>query len=324
MVRVLQTCPDCRAPIGPNVPRDRNLYFTNVKCPSCGSVVEESQLVPKFDRTTIRWSGVPQPEAEMSLETEFLTKTLRHYSLNESPVAHRNTFVGSTVGFEAPVAYFQSAGTQETNKLLEWAVERQEQSQALYTINRSPGATVEGDFKKYVSGLVYGAADDPAQLDSNAWVGLEMYSNETSTFPLSGTPSSAFVRVIQNMKTRTQWKMVVGSTAGPITTVDFSVPTLVTPDENSGGDGHLISIFTDPFSLIVRAYVDGVSRATLSGSHATYPIGIFSGTPVGSYYLNTGMVLFSGAMTGATTIKAALQSVSVVNVEMDKPGSGFI
>ena len=287
------------------------------KCPRCGEVTLIENLVRKTHKPVQFGGGEPDLNEQQVIdiiENYFRTRLKRTNPMMTVPTAARNTFAGSTVEAIPPSLNFWSAGSvAETNKIYEVGFERVDftSSPFAFPTYYARGATNgPSDHTHIYRCQLYGESSVAANLDSTAFVGVEMYSSAQNV--LTATAASAVHRVEQRLDDRSQWRVTFNDGNGGVNLVrNFTVEV-----SNGIVGGAHVEVVYDPFGLTIKTYVDYVLRNTESLSG-------FNGTFFG-HDIAFGGLVYSGTQTGATVIAAQWGAIEVVSVNTGLFGSGLV
>lgn len=226
---------------------------------------------------------------------------LRTYPFTQLPVTRRNTFVGSTLALELPSIVYSTAGAIiESNKILELVVEKRVSDVLFQCFD-------QGDETGHIEILDchwWGNANNPANIDANAFIGIEWGSMGVAP-PFPAIPGQNVVHLRQQLKDKTQFQLLVANGQVASNIVNFTAPV-----SGFSGEGHHVQIVMNPYNLTVTAIIDGVSRAQISGADA-YP------SQTGLYVLtgdHVGLFVCSGVQTAATPISASWTGLNVTSI----------
>ena len=255
----------------------------------------------------------------LALESELKHHLVRNHAFSVLPPVHRNTFAATPLlQLGPPSIDFRSNGSDEDNKILEIAVERVRANGDLSRF-RGIDATVDGDFAQLVVCQLSHYVTSRAAFSANSWVGIEFGSAEANTMP-AGTPASGYFHLRRHLHTDVDWSLVIGRPVGAPVVVPFVVPK-VDPGAPFDG-GHLVGIYTNPFTFEVKAFVDGEERAAYTTSPEDWPYLYAAGISGDSVAI--GLVAYSGTMNAAATLEAQWAGLTVINFDTDKIGSGLV
>jgi len=257
-----------------------------------------------------------------------LADMVRDYAVPSYSTAKRNTFTGSTVGVHPPAIDFASAGAAaETNKLFEMPVEVTEPSNTTGCRLGGPGHTIDWDFPQLFSCNHTGGLANPADaanVDAVGWTGIELQSCESNTLTNHPTPGNGWVTLRRSIKDPKNFSLQVRNTNGgqyPQGKVDFTVPFL--PSSVTAGinpltpDNLCIGLLWDPWGPYIYALVNGSVAASLGIAYG--PGGSF----VSGNMINCGLVVWSGAQTGAAKIVSQWSGIRVTTFGTNAIGAGI-
>lgn len=245
-----------------------------------------------------------------SFERERSRRLDRWYAFETLPVQVRNTFAaGFAISHDRPGIYFTSGAPLNSNKMLEFALEREIND---VTFEGPTNSDPQGFIQEIVGSWWSSQAADPTQ-DDTAYIGVEMYSFGTAP-PFAAAPTCPVVQLRQHLKDANNWSLYSAkgdSTAG--TTVPFTVARV------GPGEGHRVKLQINPYNFTITATVDGIVRAVITDP-AVYPdMGVATTFPTTRW----GIFVTSGVQAVAGPIGCEFAGFRITSFDTDGPGSGF-
>lgn len=252
-------------------------------------------------------------------------KLTRYYAFeNGAPPVLRNTFASPSVVAYPPMLRVATAGAgPENNKIWEATIERCHDLGAPQTV--LPGTTILN--YDVVTGMfcqMSGKSADRAKSPS-AFVAIECASPGNATLT-SLNANSGSVQLRMSLNDYSKWSLVrfrgVNDVANSVQ-VDFTVP-LVNVNGVGGApdpdfeEGHQVGLVIDPWELNVKAWVDGMVRATVPIDGSNLPV-FFAVDP-----LSWGVVLYGGAQSLAVQIEGQWSAIRIESPNVSTIGSGLV
>ncbi len=235
-------------------------FVARVKWASSEGTDYSDQFTLKFVRPDL---GTEFPEEDAVFND--LNKLVRHYAFEVEPPQVMKTFpAGDFKNIERPSFYWHSAGSAvESNKIYEMALER-EINDVLF---EGPDSSDAMDYPLLVDGQWWGSAQTPANI-AGGFIAVEIYTMNRIP-PFDAAPSAPCVMLRQSLKDKTYWELCVAKGDGvtPSTIMPFTIPL---KEGTSAGEGHRVALYYNFQTKTIKAWVDGVVRATFNDA-ATFP-----------------------------------------------------